>query len=298
MPPACAGTASGTSVRPRRSDRCATCLELRGSTDAELGRSVTPSPPPTEHWRRTLGSADKQGPLWGAAAQDWAEIAEPGQMPFYEAAFDAIGVGNGTNLLDVGSRAGRALQPAAKRGATASGIDAGKGFLAVVRERVPAADIQHADIEELPFADEAFDAVTAFNSVQYAADPPPALREIKRVAKPGAGVAVVTWGTAHQCEMRVLLGAIGALLPPPRRAPAGRSRSQHRARWKHSSKVPVSPPSAPSTCRRRTSTPTSTAPRRARWHRARPAWRSTRPVSTGRPPRRARRPRPAPQATA
>ena len=57
--------------------------------------------------------------------------------------------------------------------------------------------------------------MTAFNSVQYAADPPAALREIKRVGKHGAGIAVVTWGTAEQCEMRILLAAIGALLPPP-----------------------------------------------------------------------------------
>jgi len=162
-----------------------------------------------------MGSADKQGPLWGAAARDWSEIAEPGQIPFYEAAFDAIEVTNGTNLLDVGCGAGLAMQLAEKRGATVSGIDAAEGFLAVARERVPTADLHHGDIEELPFADASFDVVTAFNSVQYAADPTAALREIKRVAKPGAGVAVVTWGTADQCEMRVVLGAIGSLLPPP-----------------------------------------------------------------------------------
>ena len=162
-----------------------------------------------------MGSADMQGPLWGAAAQDWAEIAEPAQIPFYETAFDAIGVGNGTNLLDVGCGAGLALQLADKRGATVSGIDAAEGLLVVARERVPAADVRHGDIEELPFVDDTFDAVTAFNSVQYATDPTAALREIKRVAKRGAGVAVVTWGTAEQCEMRVLLAAIGSLLPPP-----------------------------------------------------------------------------------
>src|SRR5205823_3252323 len=215
MPRACAAATAGTSVRPPRSDRCATCPELRGSTDAERARCDTPSPSPTEHWRRRMGSADKQGPLWGAAAQDWAEIAEPGQIPFYEAAFEAIGVGNGTNVLDVGCGAGLAMQLAEKRGATVSGIDAAQGLLVVARERVPAADVHHGDVEDLPFADDAFDAVTAFNSVQYAADPTAALREIKRVAKPGSGVTVVTWGTADQCEMRVLLGAIGSLLPPP-----------------------------------------------------------------------------------
>src|SRR5436309_138580 len=118
-----------------------------------------------------MGSADKQGPLWGAAAHDWSELAEPDQRPFYEAAFDAIGVGTGTNLLDVGCGAGLALLLAEKRGATVAGLDAAEGLLAVARERVPAGDLRHGDIEMLPFADASFDAVTAFNSVQYAADP-------------------------------------------------------------------------------------------------------------------------------
>ena len=161
-----------------------------------------------------MGSAEKQGPLWGAAANDWSELAEPGQIPFYEAAFDAIGVGSGTNLLDVGCGAGLALQLAEKRGATVSGLDAAEGFLEVARGRVPTADLRLGDIEDLPFDDAAFDAVTAFNSVQYATDPSGALREIRRVAKPSSPVAVVTWGTAEQCEMRVVLAAIGSLLPP------------------------------------------------------------------------------------
>src|SRR5580765_5604421 len=103
-----------------------------------------------------MGSAEKQGPLWGAAAQDWAEVAEPGQIPFYEAAFEAIGVGNGTTLLDVGCGAGLAMQLAEKRGATVSGIDAAEGLLVVARERVPAADIHQGDIEELGFAADSF----------------------------------------------------------------------------------------------------------------------------------------------
>src|SRR5947199_5298595 len=136
-----------------------------------------------------MGSAAVQGPLWGASAKDWAAIAEPGQIPFYEAAFDAIKLRPGTTLLDVGCGAGLALELARTRGADVSGLDAAEGLLTVARERLPDADLRQGDIEDLPYRDDAFDAVTAFNSVQYAADPVQALREIKRVARPGAPVA-------------------------------------------------------------------------------------------------------------
>jgi hypothetical protein len=65
-----------------------------------------------------------QGPLWGAAARDWARLAEPAARPFYEAVFDAIGVGSGLALLDAGCGAGYALSLARERGAAVSGLDA------------------------------------------------------------------------------------------------------------------------------------------------------------------------------
>lgn len=168
-----------------------------------------------------MGTAQLQGALWGAAAQDWAALGEPPQIPFFEAAFDAIGIDGGTRLLDAGCGAGLALVLAEQRGAIVTGLDASAGLLAVARERLPDADIREGDLEELPFEDDCFDAVTAFNSVQYAGDPAAALREIKRVAAPGAPVAVTTWGKVEQCEMRAVLGAIGALLPPPPPGAAG-----------------------------------------------------------------------------
>ena len=162
-----------------------------------------------------MGSSQIQGKLWEAAAADWAQLTEPAMTPVYEAVFDAIGGGSGTRLFDAGCGSGLALQIAYQRGATVTGLDAAAGLVAIARERVPMADIREGDLEELSFPDDSFDAVTAFNSVQYAADPVGALRELRRVALPGAPVAVVTWAEAERCEVRVVLAAIGGLLPPP-----------------------------------------------------------------------------------
>ncbi|HEX6870486.1 MAG TPA: methyltransferase domain-containing protein, partial [Micromonosporaceae bacterium] len=162
-----------------------------------------------------MGSAVVQGALWGAAAEDWAQLTESTSTPIYEAVFDAMGVGPGVRLLDAGCGAGMAMQLAQKRGATVTGFDASAGLLAVARRRLPDARFDQGDLETLPYPDDSFDAITAFNSVQYAADPVAALRELKRVAGPGGQVAAVTWAEPERCEMRVVLAALGALLPPP-----------------------------------------------------------------------------------
>lgn len=162
-----------------------------------------------------MGSAEVQGKLWGPGARDWSELNEPACTPFYEAVFDAIAIGPGMALLDAGCGGGFALQLAAKRGAAVTGFDACAPLLGIARERIPGADIRQGDLEVLPFAEHTFDAVTAFNSVQYAADPVTALREIRRVAKSGAPVGIVTWGAPERCQSRVILAAIGGLLPPP-----------------------------------------------------------------------------------
>jgi SAM-dependent methyltransferase len=162
-----------------------------------------------------MGTAEVQGALWGEAADDWSQLVEPMSAPLYEAVLDAVGVDAGTQLLDAGCGAGFALQLARARGAEVSGLDASDGLLAVARRRVPDGDIRQGELEALPFDNDRFDALTAFNSVQYTADPVVALSELARVAKLGAPVAVVTWGAPERCDTRVVLAALGALLPPP-----------------------------------------------------------------------------------
>lgn len=162
-----------------------------------------------------MGSAETQGDLWGARAVDWADLQESSFQPLYEAAFAAVKLGKGASLLDAGCGAGLACSIAQSQGAQVSGIDAATALVAIAKRRCPGADIRVGEIEALPFADDSFDAVTGFNSFQYASDAVHALAEAKRVTKPTGSVVIAVWGAADKCELAPCLAAIGKLLPPP-----------------------------------------------------------------------------------
>jgi SAM-dependent methyltransferase len=163
----------------------------------------------------TTRTGERQAKLWGQRSKDWAEVQEPQMRLLYDVVLDAIGVGSGMEHLDVGCGAGLAAAKAAERGARVAGLDATPEFLEVARERVPEGEFQQGDIEEIPFADDRFDTVAGFNAFQFAGDPATAMREAARVAKPGAPIAVVTWGLREQCESAAVFGGYASMLPPP-----------------------------------------------------------------------------------
>lgn len=165
--------------------------------------------------KTNVGTAERQGRLWSAKTADWAEHQEPYLEPAFRRALDAVGVGHGTRLLDVGCGAGLAMRFAADRGADVAGLDAAPGMLEYARRRVPGAQLVQGEIQSLPFPDHSFDAVTGFNSFQYAADPVVALREAKRVTAPGGRILALVWSPAEMCELAPHLQSLGALMPPP-----------------------------------------------------------------------------------
>ncbi|HEY7124438.1 MAG TPA: class I SAM-dependent methyltransferase [Ktedonobacterales bacterium] len=162
-----------------------------------------------------MGTAPVQGSLWGVRARDFAEILEPLALPLYEAVFEAAEVGAGTRLLDVGCGPGLAAQLAVRRGAHVAGLDAAEVSLEIARERTPQGDFHAGEIENLPWPDNTFDVVTGFNAFQYAADVVNALREARRVARPGGRVAMAVLGRPEDCDIAALMPALGKFLPPP-----------------------------------------------------------------------------------
>ena len=108
----------------------------------------------------------------------------------YEAVLEQLEIRPGTRVLDVGCGPGLFLRLAADRGATVTGIDAAPQFIELARERLPQADLTVGDMDPLPYPDDSFDVVTAWDAFQSAADPRGALREAARVARPGARIVI------------------------------------------------------------------------------------------------------------
>ncbi|MFT3837485.1 MAG: class I SAM-dependent methyltransferase [Myxococcaceae bacterium] len=156
-----------------------------------------------------------QGPLWSERAEEWRRYQENAHLGLFEAVLNELSPGRGARLLDVGCGSGLALERAAARGAAVSGLDASSGQLEQAKARVPAAELKTGDLEALPFDDGAFDFVTGFNAFQYAARPVAALKEARRVLRPGGRLAIASWGAPERCEATPYLNALKSFMPPP-----------------------------------------------------------------------------------
>jgi len=166
---------------------------------------------------RVEGSGQRQSDLWTERAHDWADVMEGWSgwgIPVYRHVLERVIVGRGTRLLDVGSGAGRFSRIAADRGATVSGLDATASFVEIARERVPDGDFRVGDMEDLPWADNSFDVVTGFNSFFVAADMVSALREARRVARPGASVAMTVFGRPERCQSTAVFSSLRQFMAP------------------------------------------------------------------------------------
>ena len=130
--------------------------------------------------------------------------------PAWEAVADAARVGYATSLLDLGCGEGEFCAFAARRGAIVCGVDCEPDAIAAALEAVPSGDFRLGMMESLPWAEDSFDVVTAFNAVQYALDPALALAEAARVVRPGGRIAVCKWGPPAGNEFFAFLTAIGA----------------------------------------------------------------------------------------
>ena len=170
---------------------------------------------------------DRTAAAWDAA-YDSRTTRGHWQRARLQAALRLVGEGPGA-LLEVGAGSGRLLATLVERGWDVTGIDAALRMVELARARAPAAKLEVARAEELPFADGSFDVVVAIGMLEYG-DPEASLRELARVLRPGgravlgllnAAAPTVAWS---RLVMHPLARAAKHVVPFGRPLPSRRRR--------------------------------------------------------------------------
>jgi demethylmenaquinone methyltransferase / 2-methoxy-6-polyprenyl-1,4-benzoquinol methylase len=132
---------------------------------------------------------------------------------------DAVDPQPGEVVLDLAAGTGTSSQPFADRGAHVVPCDFSFGMLRVGKQARPRLGFTAGDATRLPFADHTFDAVTISFGLRNVVDPDAALREMRRVTRPGGRLVVCefshpTWAPFRTVYVEYLMRA----LPPIARA--------------------------------------------------------------------------------
>ncbi len=134
--------------------------------------------------------------------------------------------GPGMRVLDLASGTGEpalTLAPRVGPDGTVTATDVIPEMVAIAAENATEQGItnirfQQADAGALPFPDASFDRITCRFGVMYFPDVPGALREVRRVLRPGGRAVFAVWGPLEQIDY--LISTLAVLLryqtsPPP-----------------------------------------------------------------------------------
>lgn len=105
----------------------------------------------------------------------------------------AVAPKRGERILDLAAGTGTSSMAFVPSGADVVAADFSRGMIAEGRRRhgsVPNLEFVQADATDLPFADGEFDAVTMSFGLRNVNDPRRALRELRRVTRPGGRIVV------------------------------------------------------------------------------------------------------------
>lgn len=129
---------------------------------------------------------------------------------------EAMDLRAGQSVLDVAAGNGNCSLAAARRFCEVTSTDYVQDLLRRGRERAEAERLpiafQVADVEALPFADAAFDAVTSTFGVMFAPDQDRAAGELMRVCRPGGKIGLANW--TPDSFIGQLFKTLGGYIPP------------------------------------------------------------------------------------
>jgi SAM-dependent methyltransferase len=128
----------------------------------------------------------------------WSRVLAPGYIAF-------AGVKNGDRVLDVGTGIGslastlEAIHPRSD----VAGVDPSEGFISFAKKNAVAGRVRYevGDAQALRFRDASFDQTMAMLVMNFVPDPDKALREMRRVTRPGGVVSSCVWDYGGGMEM-------------------------------------------------------------------------------------------------
>jgi SAM-dependent methyltransferase len=159
---------------------------------------------------------------WERATFSYAAFWDSLTWQAVEPLLDAVGAAPGARLLDVACGPGSLAAAAARRGAVAVGVDFSAAMIAAARKRFPSAEFRQGNAEALPFPDERFDAVAMNFGLLHLAQPEQALREARRVLRPGGRIGFTVWCRPEEAVgLALVLDAVKANGNPAAPLPPG-----------------------------------------------------------------------------
>ena len=132
----------------------------------------------------------------------WSEQLRPAQdlmlsLAALQPGERVLDIACGTGLVTF--RAADAVGPAGFVAASDISEDMVAAVAAAAATRGIAGDFRRMDAETIEHPDGAFDVVLCALGLMYVAEPPNALREMRRVLRPGGRAAAVVWGARKNC---------------------------------------------------------------------------------------------------
>jgi SAM-dependent methyltransferase len=111
-----------------------------------------------------------------------------GRRTVIERVVEALGLPARARILDAGCGSGRNMVELARHG-TVTGVELSETSVALARER-GSGEVVAGSVLEMPFADGSFDLAVSLDVVEHLDDDLAALRELRRVVRPGGALLV------------------------------------------------------------------------------------------------------------
>jgi SAM-dependent methyltransferase len=137
----------------------------------------------------------------------WAHRHPPADL--YAWALDLVGLHGDETVVDVGCGNGGYLAALERRGHRGAvlGLDLSAGMAAAARARSSRASVAVGDAQALPITTAAADVVLSMHMLYHVPDRAVAIAELRRVARVGGVVLVMTNGAGHLRELDELITA-------------------------------------------------------------------------------------------